>query len=92
MTPVPATDMPDPLGDIEEGLRLEKFGMLDRALAHYEAAASGDDPLTVEEFAKVLPPAVQSRVIMKKDTGKHANDHDLLTRDEWNPGGASGAH
>ena len=39
--------MPDPLGDIEEGLRLEKFGMLDRALAHYEAAASGDDPLTV---------------------------------------------
>ena len=42
-----ATDMPDPLGDIEEGLRLEKFGMLDRALAHYEAAASGSDPLTV---------------------------------------------
>jgi tetratricopeptide (TPR) repeat protein len=39
--------MPDPLGDIEEGLRLEKFGMLDRALAHYEAAAGGDDPLTV---------------------------------------------
>jgi tetratricopeptide (TPR) repeat protein len=39
--------MPDFLGDIEEGLRLEKFGMLDRALAHYEAAASGDDPLTV---------------------------------------------
>lgn len=39
--------MPDPLGDIEEGLRLEKFGMLDRALAHYEAAASNDDPLTV---------------------------------------------
>src|SRR5687768_416048 len=39
--------MPDPLGDIEEGLRLEKFGMLDRALAHYEAASSGDDPLTV---------------------------------------------
>lgn len=47
MTPDSATDMPDPLGDIEEGLRLEKFGMLDRALAHYEAAASGDDPLTV---------------------------------------------
>lgn len=42
-----ATHMPDPLGDIEEGLRLEKFGMLDRALAHYEAAATGDDPLTV---------------------------------------------
>jgi tetratricopeptide (TPR) repeat protein len=39
--------MPKPLGDIEEGLRLEKFGMLDRALAHYEAAATGDDPLTV---------------------------------------------
>jgi len=39
--------MPEPLGDIEEGLRLEKFGMLDRALAHYEAASSGDDPLTV---------------------------------------------
>lgn len=39
--------MPEPLGDIEEGLRLEKFGMLDRALAHYEAAAHGDDPLTV---------------------------------------------
>lgn len=47
MTPDSATDMPDPLGDIEEGLRLEKFGMLDRALAHYEAAASNDDPLTV---------------------------------------------
>ena len=47
MTPDSATDMPDPLGDIEEGLRLEKFGMLDRALAHYEAAASGRDPLTV---------------------------------------------
>ncbi len=47
MTPDSATDMPDPLGDIEEGLRLEKFGMLDRALAHYKAAASGDDPLTV---------------------------------------------
>ena len=39
--------MPEPLGDIEEGLRLEKFGMLDRALAHYEAASSGDNPLTV---------------------------------------------
>ena len=39
--------MPEPLGDIEEGLRLEKFGMLDRALAHYEAAATGNDPLTV---------------------------------------------
>jgi tetratricopeptide (TPR) repeat protein len=39
--------MPEPLGDIDEGLRLEKSGMLDRALAHYEAAASGDDPLTV---------------------------------------------
>ena len=39
--------MPEPLGDIEEGLRLEKFGMLDRALAHYEAASSGNDPLTV---------------------------------------------
>jgi tetratricopeptide (TPR) repeat protein len=39
--------MPEPLGDIEEGLRLEKFGMLDRALAHYEAASSGDDPLMV---------------------------------------------
>lgn len=39
--------MPEPLGDIEEGLRLEKFGMLDRALAHYEAAATGEDPLIV---------------------------------------------
>ena len=39
--------MPEPLGDIEEGLRFEKSGMLDRALAHYEAASSGDDPLTV---------------------------------------------
>lgn len=39
--------MPEPLGDIEEGLRFEKSGMLDRALAHYEAAATGDDPLTV---------------------------------------------
>ena len=39
--------MPEPLGDIEEGLRLEKAGMLDRALAHYEAAAEGTDPLTV---------------------------------------------
>jgi tetratricopeptide (TPR) repeat protein len=39
--------MPEPLGDIEEGLRLEKFGMLDRALAHYEKAATGNDPLTV---------------------------------------------
>jgi tetratricopeptide (TPR) repeat protein len=47
MTPDLATDMPDSLGDIEEGLRLEKFGMLDRALAHYEAATSGPDPLTV---------------------------------------------
>lgn len=39
--------MPEPLGDIEEGLRLEKAGMLDRALAHYEAATEGGDPLTV---------------------------------------------
>ena len=39
--------MPEPLGDVEEGLRLEKAGMLDRALAHYEAATEGDDPLTV---------------------------------------------
>jgi tetratricopeptide (TPR) repeat protein len=39
--------MPEPLGDIEEGLRLEKAGMLDRALAHYEAATEGTDPLTV---------------------------------------------
>ena len=39
--------MPEPLGDIEEGLRFEKSGMLDRALAHYEAATTGDDPLTV---------------------------------------------
>lgn len=39
--------MPEPLGDIEEGLRLEKAGMLDRALAHYEAATRGEDPVTV---------------------------------------------
>jgi tetratricopeptide (TPR) repeat protein len=39
--------MPEPLGDIEEGLRLEKSGMLDRALAHYEAATENEDPLTV---------------------------------------------
>jgi tetratricopeptide (TPR) repeat protein len=39
--------MPEPLGDIEEGLRLEKSGMLDRALAHYEAATENKDPLTV---------------------------------------------
>jgi tetratricopeptide (TPR) repeat protein len=39
--------MPEPLGDIEEGLRLEKSGMLDRALAHYEAATENADPLTV---------------------------------------------
>jgi tetratricopeptide (TPR) repeat protein len=39
--------MPEPLGDIEEGLRLEKFGMLDRALAHYDAAATGNDPMIV---------------------------------------------
>jgi tetratricopeptide (TPR) repeat protein len=39
--------VPEPLGDIDEGLRLEKSGMLDRALAHYEAAATGNDPLTV---------------------------------------------
>jgi tetratricopeptide (TPR) repeat protein len=39
--------MPEPLGNIEEGLRLEKSGMLDRALAHYEAATEDDDPLTV---------------------------------------------
>lgn len=39
--------MPEPLGDIEEGLRFEKSGMLDRALAHYEAATTGNDPLTV---------------------------------------------
>jgi tetratricopeptide (TPR) repeat protein len=39
--------MPEPLGDVEEGLRLEKSGMLDRALAHYEAATSAADPLTV---------------------------------------------
>jgi tetratricopeptide (TPR) repeat protein len=39
--------MPEPLGDIEEGLRLEKSGMLDRALAHYEAATETEDPLTV---------------------------------------------
>jgi tetratricopeptide (TPR) repeat protein len=39
--------MPKPLGDIEEGLRLEKSGMLDRALAHYEAATEDEDPLTV---------------------------------------------
>jgi tetratricopeptide (TPR) repeat protein len=39
--------MPEPVGDIEEGLRLEKFGMLDRALAHYDAAATGNDPMIV---------------------------------------------
>ena len=39
--------MPEPVGDIEEGLRFEKSGMLDRALAHYDAAATGNDPLTV---------------------------------------------
>ena len=39
--------MPEPLGDVDEGLRLEKSGMLDRALAHYEAAAAAEDPLTV---------------------------------------------
>jgi tetratricopeptide (TPR) repeat protein len=39
--------MPEPLGDIEEGLRLEKSGMLDRALAHSEAATEDQNPLTV---------------------------------------------
>jgi tetratricopeptide (TPR) repeat protein len=33
--------------DIDEGLRLEKSGQLDRALSHYEVAAHAPDPLIV---------------------------------------------
>jgi Ca2+-binding EF-hand superfamily protein len=43
--------------------------------------------LTIEEFAYAYPPAVKPQVIEKKFTGKDANEDDLLTRDEWNPGG-----
>jgi tetratricopeptide (TPR) repeat protein len=39
--------MPHSHDDIDEGLRLEKSGLLDRALAHYDAAAHATDPLTV---------------------------------------------
>jgi hypothetical protein len=36
MTPDLATDMPDSLGDIEEGLRLEKFGMRSQSATAFE--------------------------------------------------------
>jgi hypothetical protein len=51
------------------------------------ADLDGDHSLTIDEFANAYPPAVKPQVIAKKFTGKDANDDDLLTRDEWNPGG-----
>lgn len=48
-----------------------------------------NDELTVDEFAGAYPPAVKPQVIDKKFAGKDANEDDVLTRDEWNPGGST---
>jgi Ca2+-binding EF-hand superfamily protein len=53
------------------------------------ADLDANDELTVDEFAGAYPPAVKPAVIQKKFDGKDANDDSLLTRDEWNPGGAA---
>lgn len=55
------------------------------------ADLDANDELTIDEFANAYPPAVKPQVIAKKFSGKDANDDDVLTRDEWNPGGQSGA-
>ncbi len=55
------------------------------------ADLDGDDELTMLEFANAYPPAVKPSVIFKKFSGKDANEDDILTRDEWNPGGGQGA-
>ena len=47
-----------------------------------------NDQLTLEEFANVYPPAVKQNVLLKKFTGQDDNEDDVLTRDEWNPGGS----
>lgn len=62
------------------GIPFRKFDLAD---------LDDNDQLTVEEFAGAYPPAVKDPVILKKFTGKDANEDDVLTRDEWNPGGGS---
>lgn len=47
-----------------------------------------NDQLSLEEFANVYPPAVKPGVLLKKFTGQDDNEDDVLTRDEWNPGGS----
>jgi hypothetical protein len=67
----------DPQPDTS-GIPFRKFDLAD---------LDGDDQLTIGEFANAYPPAVKLQVIVKKFTGKDANEDDFLTRDEWNPGG-----
>lgn len=62
------------------GIPFRKFDLAD---------LDDNDELTLEEFDGVYPPAVKDAVILKKFTGKDANEDDVLTRDEWNPGGGS---
>jgi Ca2+-binding EF-hand superfamily protein len=62
------------------GIPFRKFDLAD---------LDGDGSLTIDEFANAYPPAVKPQVIAKKFTGKDADEDDLLTRDEWNPGGGS---
>lgn len=61
------------------GIPFRKFDLAD---------LDDNDELSLEEFDGVYPPAVKDAVILKKFTGKDANEDELLTRDEWNPGGA----
>lgn len=51
------------------------------------ADLDGNDELTLEEFAAVFPPKVKERVIARKFDRKDKNEDDVLTRNEWNPGG-----
>ena len=61
------------------GIPFRKFDLAD---------LDDNDELTVEEFAGAFPPAVKESVILKKFTGKDGDEDEVLTREEWNPGGA----
>jgi hypothetical protein len=60
------------------GIPFRKFDLAD---------LDGNDELTVDEFAGAYPPAVKPQVIDKKFDGQDDNGDEVLTRDEWNPGG-----
>jgi hypothetical protein len=63
------------------GIPFRKFDLAD---------LDANDELTIDEFANAYPPAVKPQVIAKKFSGKNANEDEVLTRDEWNPGGGGG--